>query len=52
MELLRAIIIPGVVGLLVIALGLYITSGEKTAEAEEFRRSHGTETARKEAHQA
>ncbi len=53
MDLLRAMIIPGVVGLVVVALGIYITRGEKPAtEAEELQRTHGTGTARKEAQHA
>ncbi len=49
MDLLRAMIIPGVVGLVVVALGIYITSGEKPATEAEELRTHGTGTARKEA---
>jgi hypothetical protein len=52
MDLLRAMIIPGFVGLVVVALGLYMTRAENPAEAEERRRSNGPEPAREEAHHA
>jgi len=52
MDLLRAMIIPGLVGLVVVALGLYITRAGNPAEAEERRRSNGTEPAREEARHA
>ena len=53
MDLLRAMIIPGLVGLVVVALGLYLTRAEKPAtEAEELGQTHETGAARKEAHHA
>ena len=53
MDLLRAMIIPGVVGLVVVALGMYMTRIEKPeTEGEMPQQSHGTVTARKETQRA
>jgi hypothetical protein len=53
MDLLRAMIIPGIVGFVVVGFGLYLTRREKPAnEAEELPQTHETGAARKEAHHA
>ncbi len=53
MDLLKAMIIPGFVGLVVVALGMYMTRIEKPeTEAEEPQQAHGTGTARKETQRA
>jgi hypothetical protein len=53
MDLLRAMIIPGVVGLVVVALGMYMTRIEKPeTEAEVPLQSHETGVARKETQRA
>lgn len=53
MDLIRAMIIPGIVGLVVVALGMYMTRIEKPeTQAEEPPQSHETATARKETQRA